>query len=76
MQDNKMSNADKRDYIINEFGLELARENIAKQMTKLLENKNQEGFKRKMLELINDRDEINKGNKEIIEKYVGVLSFE
>lgn len=76
MQDNKMSNADKRDYIINEFGLELARENIAKQIMKLLENKNQEGFKGKMLELINDRDEINKGNKEIIEKYVGVLSFE
>ena len=62
---------DKKEYLLNEVGLQIARENIAKQMAKVIKNRNQENFKTKMLELLKDRDEVNKGNKSIIEKYVG-----
>lgn len=62
---------DKKEYLLNEVGLQIARENIAKQMVKLIKNRNQENFKTKMLELLKDRDEVNKGNKSIIEKYFG-----
>lgn len=61
----------KKEYLLNEVGLQIARENIAKQMVKLIKNRKQENFKTKMLQLIKDRDEIDKGNKSVIEKYFG-----
>ncbi len=70
------SNAEKKDYILNEVGIKIARENIAKLVKELLDNKEQEGFIEKMAILINDRDEINKGNIEIKKKYIGELNIE
>lgn len=66
----------KEEYILNEVGLEIAKENIAKQMRKLMEKKEEKGFKEKIQQLIQDRDELEKGNIEIIKKYVGELNIE
>lgn len=63
---------DKKEYIINEVGLEIARENLAKEMKYEIINNNKEKIK----QLIKDRDELDKGNKEIIKKYVGELKNE
>ncbi len=64
---------DKKEYIINEVGLEIARENLAKEMKyEIINNNNKEKIK----QLIKDRDELDKGNKEIIKKYVGELKNE
>lgn len=64
---------DKKEYIINEIGLEIARENLAKEMRYEIMNNNN---KEKIKQLIKDRDELDKGNKEIIKKYVGELKNE
>lgn len=64
---------DKKEYIINEVGLEIARENLAKEMKyEIINNNNKEKIK----QLIKDRDELDKGNKEIIKKYLGELKNE
>lgn len=64
---------DKKEYIINEVGLEIARENLAKEMKyEIINNNNKEKIK----QLIKDRDELDKGSKEIIKKYVGELKNE
>ena len=64
---------DKKEYIINEVGLEIARENLAKEMKyEIINNNNKEKIK----QLIKDRDELDKGNKEIIKKYGGELKNE
>ena len=74
---NDQSNSLKRkNYILNEVGLQIARENIARQMRELLEYKQHENFKEEIIRLVKDRDEINKGNMEIIKKYIGGLKFE
>lgn len=67
---------DKKEYILNEVGLEIARENIAKQMRVLMQQKNEKGTKEKIQQLIQDRDELEKGNMEVIKKYMGELEFE
>lgn len=64
---------DKKEYIINEVGLEIARENLAKEMKyEIINNNNKEKIK----QLVKDRDELDKGNEEIIKKYVGELKNE
>lgn len=64
---------DKKEYIINEVGLEIARENLAKEMKyEIINNNNKEKIK----QLIKDRDELDKGNEEIIKKYLGELKNE
>ena len=57
---------DNKEYLLNEVGLEIAKENIAKQMRKLMENQKDEELKNKIQQIIKDRDEIEKGNIEII----------
>lgn len=57
--------------LINEYGIEIARENLTNKMRKLMENKNDEKFKEKLQEIIMDRDEIAKGNINVIKKYMG-----
>ena len=61
---------DKKEYIINEVGLEIARENLAKKMQKIMMNKSKI---EEIQQLIIDRDELDKGNINIIRKYVGEL---
>ncbi len=76
MSDTSFKNNDeKKEYIINELGLQIARENIARQTKKLLDDKDQKDFKEKLLNLMKDRDEIDKGNMEVIKKYVGELNI-
>jgi len=76
MSDTSFKNNDeKKEYIINELGLQIARENIARQTKELLDDKNQKDFKEKLLNLMKDRDEIDKGNMEVIKKYVGELNI-
>lgn len=67
---------DNKEYLLNEVGLEIAKENIAKQMRKLMENQKDEELKNKIQQIIKDRDEIEKGNIEIIKKYLGELNIE
>lgn len=55
--------------LINEYGIDIANQNLAKKMRKIMENKNDEDFKKKLEEIIIDRDEIAKGNLDIIKKY-------
>lgn len=62
---------DTSEYLINEFGIEIADEKIIREMSKVIENKNDPKFKEKLEQLIKDREEILKGNIEIIKKYVG-----
>ena len=64
---------DKKEYIINEVGLEIARENLAKKMQKTMMNKSKI---EEIQQLIIDRDELDKGNINIIIKYVGELESE
>lgn len=64
---------DKKEYIINEIGLEIARENLAKKMNYEIIKKNN---KEKIQQLIRDRDELDKGNIEVIKKYIGELKDE
>ena len=64
---------DKKEYIINEVGLEIARENLAKKMQKIMMNKSKI---EEIQQLIIDRDELDKGNINIIRKYVGELESE
>ena len=56
---------DKKEYIINEVGLEIARENLAKKMQKTMMNKSKI---EEIQQLIIDRDELDKGNINIIRK--------
>ena len=64
---------DKKEYIINEVGLEIARENLAKKMQKTMMNKSKI---EEIQQLIIDRYELDKGNINIIRKYVGELESE
>lgn len=64
---------DKKEYIINEVGLEIARENLAKKMQKTMMNKSKI---EEIQQLIIDRDELDKGNINIIRNYVGELESE
>ena len=62
------------DFLLNEVGIEVAQEKIAQDVGKLsleYEKTRDQKIKQKIKELILDRDEIYKGNKEIIKKYVG-----
>ena len=68
-----MFTKDKKEYIINEIGLEIARENLAKKMNYEIIKKNN---KEKIQQLIKDRDELDKGNIEVIKKYIGELKDE
>ena len=63
----------KKEYIINEVGLEIARENLAKKMQKTMMNKSKI---EEIQQLIIERDELDKGNINIIRKYVGELESE
>ena len=67
---------DKKEYLLNEFGINIARENLAKRMRKVLEEKDSKDIKHEIEEIIKDRDAIEKGNKEIIKKYVGEINVE
>lgn len=61
------------DYL-KEYGIDIAQEKIAKEVSKLsikYENTHEQKIKDELEKLIKDRDEIYKGNKEIIKKYVG-----
>ncbi len=61
------------DYL-KEYGMDIAQEKIAKEVSKLsieYENTHEQKIKDELEKLIKDRDEIYKGNKEIIKKYVG-----
>lgn len=61
------------DYL-EEYGIDIAQEKIAKEVGKLsieYENTHEQKIREQIEELIKDRDEIYKGNKEIIKKYVG-----
>ena len=53
---------DTSEYILNEFGLDMASEKVTREMSKLIENKNDPDFKEKLEKLIIDREEILKGN--------------
>ena len=64
---------DKKEYIINEVGLEIARKNLAKKMQKVKINKSKIY---EIQQLIKDKDELDKGNIDIIRKYVGELESE
>ncbi len=62
------------DLLLNEFGLEIAREKIAREVGKLsieYEKTQDPKIKKELQILILDRDEINKENMEVIKKYVG-----
>lgn len=62
------------DFILNEVGIEIAQEKIAQEVGKLsieYEKTHDQSIKKKIEELIKDRDEIYKGNQNIIKKYVG-----
>ena len=61
------------DYL-KEYGMDITQEKIAKEVSKLsieYENTHEQKIKDELEKLIKDRDEIYKGNKEIIKKYVG-----
>lgn len=70
---------DKEKYILNEVGLEIARENIANKMREMMESKtitDEENFKKLLGKLLRDREEIENGNIEVIKKYVGEIKYE
>jgi len=64
------------EYILNEVGLEIARENIAKKMVLMMKKRDEKDFKSKLQQLFQDRDKIEKGNIETIKKYVGEWDVE
>ncbi|HIU51588.1 MAG TPA: hypothetical protein IAB70_03060 [Candidatus Merdicola faecigallinarum] len=62
------------DLMLNEVGIEVAQEKIAQEVGKLTieyEKTHDQKIKKSLEALILDRDEIYKGNEEIIRKYVG-----
>lgn len=67
-----MNKTDK-EYIINEVGMTIAREKLAKIMRETNLNN---CSKKKLYELISDRDELDKGNVKIINKYMGDIKYE
>ena len=60
----------KEEYIINELGIEIARENAAKLMRKIMQEKDKEIMKIKINKLLQDIDKIEKGDLETINKYM------
>lgn len=62
---------DINEILINECGLEIANEKLAGKMRELMKHKDEENFKEKLQELIIDRDELAKGNMNVIKKYMG-----
>lgn len=56
--------------LIIEFGLEIAREKITKKVSQLMNKKDAKGFKVEIGKLIRDYNEVEKGNSEIIKKYM------
>lgn len=69
---------DKETYILNEVGIDKARENLAIKFRKLLDDKekSQEEKKAQLFQMIKDKEEIENGNKEIIKKYIGEINCE
>lgn len=61
---------DQNDYILNEVGVDIARQKLAEQIAILLDKQNQEDIKEHLAQLIVDRDLIDKGDMETIKKYV------
>lgn len=60
----------REEYIINELGIEIARENAAKLMRKIMQEKDKEIMKTKINKLLQDIDKIEKGDLETINKYM------
>ena len=61
---------DQNDYILNEVGVDIARQKLAEQIAILLDKQNQEDIKEHLAQLIVDRDLIDKGDMKTIKKYV------
>lgn len=69
-------NKEYEEYIIDTVGMDIARENLAIKVRKLMENQDDPEFRKKFQKIIEDRDEINKGNKEVIRRYMGEMGNE
>ncbi len=69
---------DKENYIINEVGIDKAREELAIRFRKLLSDKEmpKEEVKKQFMQMIKDKEEIENGNNEIIKKYIGEIDCE
>lgn len=69
---------DKETYILNEVGIEMAKEKLAIKFRKLLDDqeKSTKEKKEEMLQMIRDKEEIENGNNQIIKKYVGEIDCE
>ena len=65
------------EYLLKDVSLKIAQEKIAQEVGKLTmeyEKTHDQKIKKKLEELISDRDEIYKENEEIIKKYVGDIT--
>lgn len=60
----------REDYLLNEVGIEIAKENIAKAMRKTMQDKDKEIFKEEVKKLLQDLEKIERGDKETIKKYM------
>lgn len=60
----------REDYLLNEVGIEIAKENIAKAMRKTMQDKDKEIFKVEVKKLLQDLEKIERGDKETIKKYM------
>lgn len=67
---------DRKEYLLNEVGIEIARENIAKLMRKAMQESDKNKFKSKSNILLQDIEKIERGERETIKKYMEVTDVE
>lgn len=64
---------DKETYILNEIGIDKAREKIAIKYRQLLDNKekSRKEKEKELMQIMLDKEMIENGNNEVIKKYIG-----
>lgn len=67
---------EREEYLLNEVGIEIAKENIAKAMRKAMQDKEKESFKFKTKKLLQDIEKIQRGDIETIKRYMEETEIE
>ncbi|MCI8654927.1 MAG: hypothetical protein HFJ48_03510 [Clostridia bacterium] len=67
---------EREEYLLNEVGIEIAKENIAKAMRKAMQDKEKESFKFKTKKLLQDLEKIQRGDIETIKRYMEETEIE
>ncbi|MCI8587201.1 MAG: hypothetical protein HFJ49_01150 [Clostridia bacterium] len=56
----------REEYLLNEFGIEIAREHIAKKVKQAMKKKNEKGYKENLNKLIQDLEKVERADMETI----------